>query len=151
MFKPIAASLVLLSTTALGLAAPEQCLRAADMEAEQAIRFQTELMVMSDTCGQETYVHFATRNRDAISAYQHQMIDRFKRDGAPRAEARFDTYVTRLANQISMRAGAQPVTALCHEAADFLATADAMDQEKFRHLAADRAAMNRGEERRCVE
>ena len=151
MFKPIAASLLLLGSTALGLAAPEQCLRAADMEAEQAIRFQTELMVMSDTCGQQTYVHFVTRNHDAIAAYQHQMIDRFRRDGAPRADARFDTYVTRLANQISMRAGAQPVAALCHEAAGFLANADTLDPEQFRHLAADRAATSRREERRCVE
>ncbi len=42
----------------------------ADIEADQAIRYQTELMVLSDTCGGDIYRDFTLRNRDAIIVYQ---------------------------------------------------------------------------------
>lgn len=148
MFRFMAASLMLLSTVADATAATQQCLKPADIEAEQAIRFQTELMVVSDTCGAQTYTRFTRRNRAVLVEYQQQMIERFRRDGSARAEARFDSYLTRLANQISLRAGAQPVAALCRDSASLLATADTLDNEKFRRYIADRAA-NDFDRRRC--
>ena len=91
MIKLATAMALLIGSAAWAAAATPQCLRANDAEAEQAIRFQTELMVVSDTCGAQTYTAFARRNRAALLDYQHQVIERFRRTGASHAEARFDS------------------------------------------------------------
>ena len=54
MFKVLCSAAVLMGSVALATAATPQCFKASDMEAEQAIRFQAELMVVSDTCGAQT-------------------------------------------------------------------------------------------------
>src|SRR5579872_1182908 len=132
MIKHFAGAVMLLGSVVAAAAATPQCLKPSEIEAEQAVRFQAELMVMSDTCGQQTYIRFTRRNRDVLVEYQHEMIERFRRSGTVRAEARFDTYLTRLANEISLRTGARPVASLCREAADFFATADSLGRDEFR-------------------
>jgi uncharacterized protein len=140
MFKLATALALLIGSAAWAAAATPQCLRANDAEAEQAIRFQTELMVVSDTCGAQTYTTFARRNREALRDYQQQVIDRFRRTGASHAEARFDSYLTRLANEVSLRLGAQPVAAVCRDAQSLLAMADTLAGDQFRHYVAEQAA-----------
>ena len=149
MFKIICSAAVLLSSVALAAAAAPQCFKADDMEAEQAIRFQAELMVVSDTCGTQTYTQFARRNRDALVEYQHQVIERFRRSGIAHAEARFDSYLTRLANEVSLRTGAQPVAAVCRDAASLLASADSWGRDDFRHYIAEQVADGKTSLRRC--
>lgn len=140
MIRHIAVAAMVLAAVADGATAAKQCLDAQEIEAEQAIRFQAELMVVSDTCGQPTYVQFTQRNRESIIHYQHEMIEHFRRSGQSRAEARFDTYLTRLANEVSLRTGAQPVSAVCANAASMLATASKLNNSEFRHYIAERAA-----------
>ena len=50
-------------------AAPKECFSNADLEAEEAVRFQARLMVMSDICRDTTYGLFTQRNRDAIDSW----------------------------------------------------------------------------------
>lgn len=147
--KLISATVFLGGTIALATAATPQCLKPSEIEAEQAVRFQAELMVVSDTCGAQTYTHFTRRNHEALKEYQQQVIERFRRNGGAHPEARFDSYLTRLANEVSLRNGAQPVDQVCHNAASFLATADKLERESFRRYVAARAQENSAEFRRC--
>jgi len=149
MFKIMSAALVLFGIVASAAAATQECLRPAEAQAEQAIRFQIELMVVSETCHEPTYPHFLHRNRKALVDYQRGMIERYRRTGAPRPRASLDTYMTQLANQISLRVSAEAVEALCREQADFLATADALDAKKFRRYIAKQAVERDAEHRRC--
>ncbi|HXY99551.1 MAG TPA: hypothetical protein VEI03_06095 [Stellaceae bacterium] len=141
MIKVATAAVLLLGSAAWAAAATPQCLQGAEVEAEQAIRFQTELMVVSDTCGAQTYTAFARRNRDALVDYQQLIIERFRRAGASHAEARFDAYLTQLANEVSLRVGAQPVAAMCRDAEEFLATAETLAGDQFRRYVAEKAAV----------
>jgi hypothetical protein len=150
MLKIASAVLALLCLVAGAMAATQDCLRPAEAEAEQAIRFQTELMVVSETCHEQTYPQFLHRNHKALAEYQKRMIERYRRTGAPRPNASLDTYMTRLANEIALRVSAQPVDALCREQADFLATADALDGKKFRRYIAEQAVERDAERRRCA-
>ncbi len=150
MFKyMIAVSVLLVAAAAAG--ATEQCLRPAEIEADQAIRFQTELMVISDTCRDSTYVRFSRRNRKVLAAYQKQMIEHYRRGGAAKPKARLDSYMTELANEASLRAGATRPDILCRDKADFLATAGSLDGKKFRRLVAEQAAEHGGAKLRCRE
>lgn len=141
MIKVITAAALLLGSAAWAVAATPQCLRGAEVEADQAIRFQTELMVVSDTCGSQSYTAFARRNREALVDYQQLIIERFRRSGASHAEARFDSYLTQLANEVSLRVGAQPVVTMCQNAEGFLATADSLAGDQFRRYVAEKAAI----------
>jgi len=150
MLRYLAALVLVLGSVIDASAASKQCLKPHEAEAERAIRFQAELMVMSDTCGQQTYVEFARRNREVLVAYQHALIEHFRRTGIRRAEASFDTYLTRLANQVSLRNGARPVTSVCSDAAEFLAVAQHLGKEEFRRYIADHVGEDTGSDfRRC--
>jgi uncharacterized protein len=149
MFKIMSAALVLFCVAASATAATQECLRPAEAEAEQAIRFQTELMVVSETCHEQIYPHFLHRNRKALVDYQKRMIERYRRTGAARPTASLDTYMTRLANETAAHVSAEPLEMLCQEQADFLATADTLDGKKFRRYIAKQAMERDGEHRRC--
>lgn len=85
-------------------AAAATCFQSADVEADQAIRYENELMVLSDTCGDDTYREFTLRNRNAIIDYQKQMMNYFHRTGARSPQAALDTFLTRIANEEALRA-----------------------------------------------
>jgi hypothetical protein len=140
MFRFATAAVVLLGSAAWAAAATPQCLRANEVEADQAIRFQTEIMVVSDTCGAQTYTRFARRNRDALVQYQHELVERFRRSGSAHAQERLDSYLTQLANEESLRLGAEPVAEMCRNAQPLLATADTLAGDEFRRYVAQRAA-----------
>src|SRR5215211_4399215 len=80
------------ATPGWGADARAPCYTQSAIEAEQAIRYITEVMVASSACQNATYAEFRLRNRDAIVAYQNAMISHFR--GAPA----FDRWNTALAN-----------------------------------------------------
>ena len=84
-------------------AADRHCYSPTDLEAEQAIVFQTNLMVVSSACRDSVYGEFRARNKDAIIRYQKIMIDHFRREGARNAQSQFDSWNTSLANQIALK------------------------------------------------
>src|SRR5207237_5571023 len=95
-----------------GRAAKADCYTENAIEAEQAIRFLTDVMVVSSTCQDTVYAEFRLRNRDPILAYQKAMIAHFH--GAPA----FDSWNTSLANQAASKRAGQPSTLVCQQAAD---------------------------------
>src|SRR5665213_1851985 len=149
--KTIAAATIasLLSSMAGPAMAASGCFRIGDIEAEQAIRFQTELMVLSDTCGGDTYRDFTVRNRDTIVFYQHALIEHFRRDGARKPEAIFDSYLTQIANETALNSGRELARVVCGRSADFLAQARTLDGDQFRHRAAEMAVENGASYRHC--
>lgn len=106
------------------------CYSPAAIEAEEAIRFITDLMVASTACRDQTYGYFQQRNRDAIVAYQKAMIAHFH--GA----AAFDRWNTALANEASMKQAGMSSTQVCQQAADIMKKAASLDVKSFRAFAA---------------
>jgi hypothetical protein len=151
MLKITSTVLLLLCLGVGATAATPDCLRPAEAEAEQAIRFQTELMVVSETCHEQTYPQFLHRNRRALADYQRRMLERYRRAGAPRPKASLDSYMTRLANETALRVSDEPAEVLCHEQADFLAAAKTLDGKKFRRYITKQAVARDAEHRRCTE
>src|SRR6266481_8680667 len=110
------------------------CYTPSAIEAEQAIRFLTDVMIVSTTCQDTIYAEFRLRNRDPILAYQKAMIAHFH--GAPA----FDRWNTSLANQAASKRAGQPSILVCQQSADLLKQAGALDPPKFRAFAAAQAA-----------
>ena len=126
------------------------CYSGADIEAEQAIRFQTQVMVLSDICRDSTYNSFSQHVRDALTGYQRQMVEHFRRTGRGSGERVLDSFMTRLANEFSLAAGHQSVAELCQGSASLLATANGFaNSTQFRHYIAEQTAPNRKEYVAC--
>jgi hypothetical protein len=151
MKKGIVVAALVLSVGAAQAATPARCFSPSEIEAEQAILFQTELMVLSEACRDNVYVTFLQRNVDQIKSYQKRMIDHFRRTGEKRAESAFDSYVTRLANQSALRNGKIPVGTLCQEAKYLLTAGSGFDSGGFRQYASAKASSNLGYYRVCKE
>jgi hypothetical protein len=151
MKKGIVVAVLALSVGTAQAAAPARCFSPSEIEAEQGILFQTELMVLSESCRDNIYVSFLQRNVEQIKAYQKRMIDHFRRSGEPRAESAFDAYVTRLANQSALRNGRIPVGTLCQEAKYLLTAGEGFDSGAFRQYASAKASSNLGYYRVCKQ
>ena len=115
-------------------AASSACFRRAEATADQALRYTTEVMVMSDTCHNETYDRFAQRNRVELVKFQDLLKQHFRRTGG-NAQSKLDTFMTHLANEAALRTGTQDINQVCSVAVQFLATADALSAETFRQYA----------------
>jgi hypothetical protein len=111
-----------------------RCTAASAVEAEQAIRYLTDLMVASSACRNTIYAEFALRNRVQILRYQKAMISRLHGTGA------FDRWDTSLANQAAQRQAAVPPAQFCQQAAPLLQQAAALDVKGFRAYAVAQAA-----------
>jgi hypothetical protein len=149
VFRIILAAALLVGLTAT-VQAGSQCYRPAEIEAEQAVLFKTELMVLSDTCGAEqSYVSFTTRVRNALVRYQKLLMAFFHRGGNKNGEAAFDRYSTKLANEQALRTGSAPRATVCQDAATLLAKVDTLQEEDFRQIAAQRAAEHSSDYKRC--
>lgn len=107
----------------------------ADREAEQALIFQTNLMVVSSACRDETYAEFRYRNKDAIIAYQREMIAHFRRAGYRNAQSEFDRWNTSLANEIALKQGEMPTAQVCQQAVALEKMASALDSKGFHDYA----------------
>ena len=144
------ATAMLFGVVSAASAAP-QCYRASEIEADQAMRYQAKLMVLSDSCKTDSYSRFVRRNAETISYYQHQLIEHFRRADQRHAEDEFDRFLTRLANQYALGAGEQKLDALCTDAATFLTQAPNLGKEEFRHFVAQQAAEERRSYSVCAD
>jgi hypothetical protein len=147
----LAVAVVGLALVGAAEAAPPPCYTVGDIEADQAIVFQTELMVAAEACRDPAYVQFLHRNKDAVIAYQHRMIDFFRRSGERRAEAAFDSYITRLANQTTIRNSQFSTQVVCDQGVPLLTVAKSLNSRSFRDYAAEKALNNATKYRRCEE
>jgi hypothetical protein len=123
MRKVVLAAALAAASVQGAFAADAQCYSAADIEAEQAILFQTNLMVISSACRDTVYGEFRNRNKDAIIRYQKAMIDHFRRSGSRNAQSDFDRWNTSLANQISLKM----TGAVCQQGAELEKLASTLD------------------------
>src|ERR1700745_3245445 len=99
----LAAALVAGASFTTASAADRNCYSPADIEAEQALLFQTNLMVISSACRDTVYGEFRARNTGAILRYQNAMIDHFRRTGARNPKSAFDSWQTSLANEAARK------------------------------------------------
>ena len=141
MRKIVLAAAILAAASLQGASAADRhCYSAADLEAEQAIRFQTNLMVISSACRDTVYGEFRARNKDAIIRYQQIMIAHFRREGARNAQSEFNSWNTGLANEIALKQGAQPTVVVCQKAADLEKMASNLDAKGLHDYAVAQAA-----------
>jgi len=124
-------------------AAAGQCGAQRSVEAEQAIRYMTDLMVASSACRNTTYAEFALRNRLVIIDYQKAMIGRLH------GKAAFDRWNTSLANQAAMKEAVVPIAQFCQQAEPLMKQASALDTKGFRAFAAAQAAGASGQAAKC--
>ena len=110
------------------------CYSQAAIEAEQAIRFMTDLMVASTACQNTAYAEFRLRNRDAIVGYQKAMIAHFR--GAPA----FDRWNTAIANIAAQKQTTVAPAVFCQQSETMVKQAAALDMKAFRAFAASQAA-----------
>lgn len=131
-------------------AADRHCYSATDLEAEQAIVFQTNLMVISSACRDEVYGQFRARNKDAIIRYQRIMIAHFRREGARNAQSEFDSWNTSLANEIALKQGQEATVVVCQKAADLEKMASTLDPRGLHEYAVAQAASPAETHQRCA-
>jgi hypothetical protein len=151
--RTVAAALALLLCCGGSLAdaaSSSGCFRRSEAVADQALRYTTEVMVMSDTCRNQTYDRFALRNRIELIEFQETMKEHFRRSGR-NAQAKLDAFMTHLANESALRTGTQNIGQVCAVAVQFLATADTLSGEGFRHYAENQVKQHDGEYRYCRE
>lgn len=131
----MAAALAAAASVATASAADRNCFSPTDIEAEQALLFQTSLMVISSACRDTVYGEFRARNKDAILRYQNAMIDHFRRTGARNPKSAFDTWQTSLANDAARKQAVIPTAQFCQESAEMLKLASTFDSKAFRDYA----------------
>jgi hypothetical protein len=131
----MAAALAAVASVATASAADRNCFSPADIEAEQAMLFQTNLMVISSACRDTVYGEFRARNKDAILRYQNAMIDHFRRTGARNAKSAFDAWQTSLANEAARKQAVVPTAQFCQQSAEMLKLASTLDSKGFRDYA----------------
>jgi hypothetical protein len=147
--QPVFVFLGVLSIAASAVHA-EECFTSVDIEADQAILYQTELMVVSDVCRSDAYVSFLTRNTDAIRNFYRQMINHFARGGSSDAVGDLDSYTTRLANQTMLRYGGASTASLCRDKQTFMLTGGSyLDEPTLRQWATAQALANASKYRIC--
>ena len=114
--------------------AKSSCMPASAIEAEQAIRYVTDLMVVSSVCQNTTYAEFRLRNKDAIMRYQRALIAHFH------GTAGFDRWNTALANESAQRQAGLMAPQLCQKSVALLQQASAFDSKGFQAYVAAQAA-----------
>jgi len=122
----------LLSATAGAAAAP--CFLPTEIDADQAIRLRTSLLVVSLECKDPTYTRFLERNGDTLAAYDGLLFERFERDRSPDGLA---NYLTQLESVEKARAERTP--SYCADAFELVALADGMRPDELRSYAAAQA------------
>ncbi len=142
MIKSGFVAVLLLGSVAVANAAT-QCYQSAEIEADQAVRFQAKLMVLSDSCNSTSYNQFTAHNSDVLSSYQKELIGYYRRSDSKRAETVFDQFITRLANQMALSVGQQPLASVCGDSAAFLAMGGTVSKVDFRKYVAEQAVAQR--------
>jgi hypothetical protein len=147
----LAAALLAAASSQSVSAADRQCYSTADVEAEQAILFQTNLMVISSACKDTVYGEFRARNQAAIIQYQKAMIDHFRRSGSRNAQSDFDRWNTSLANEISLKQGTLPMAQVCDQAAETLKLGRTLDAKGLHDYAVAKATSAADSHPRCTK
>ena len=120
-----------------------ECYTPSAIEAEQAIRYLTDVMVASSACQNTSYAEFRLRNKDAIIAYQKAMISHF------RGESAFDRWNTALANIAAQKQATVNLGVFCQQADALMKQAKALDPAAFRAYAASQAAAAAAQYDKC--
>ncbi|WP_155524640.1 hypothetical protein [Oleisolibacter albus] len=112
------------------------CYTPAEFEAEQAIRLHTELMVVGLTCQAmdqkgtpslfAQYKQFTLNHQMQIQEWEKALIGQYKRAGVKNPTKEFDSFRTRLANEMSQRAIALTTPIFCESHAAIVPQALAM-------------------------
>ena len=115
--------------------AKSSCAPASAREAEQALRYLTQLGITTNTCSSMAiYADFRTRNRDVIVGYQKAMIAHLHGNAA------FDKWNTSLANQLAQHQTGVTPAQFCQQSMPMLEQAKTLDAAKFKAYAAAQAA-----------
>ena len=120
-----------------------QCYSQTAIEAEQAIRYITDVMLASTACQNTTYAEFRLRNKDAIIAYQKALISHF------RGESAFDRWNTAIANVAAQKQATVNLGVFCHQAETLMKHAKALDPNAFRAFAASQASAAGAQYTKC--
>ncbi|MGF1606696.1 MAG: hypothetical protein ACFB22_10190 [Rhodothalassiaceae bacterium] len=117
---------VVVAGTVLSAPQPAQaqtCLTEPERQAREIRHLQTQLMVGALQCrgsrdhGQrDNYNAFVTQNKGHLADHAQQLIAGFKRQYGPRHQKHLDAFITKLANDISLRS--QRVGNFCQRIAD---------------------------------
>jgi len=150
-FKRGVATLTALLLSANGALAASSCFQKDALEAWQAVRYMTELMVLSDTCRMHVYDSFIKRNFAALDAYHKDLVAHFREAGDRHPEDTVDRYVTHAANEVSEADGQMSTAELCAQKASYFANAQALAGEKFLQFVADLMAKQKSDFRPCVD
>jgi hypothetical protein len=110
------------------------CMSPSALEADAAIRYVTDLMIVSSVCQDTVYAEFRLRNKDAITGYQRALIAHYH--GA----AGFDRWNTALANQAAQKQSGNQL--ICQQSVALQQQARALDPKGFHAFAAAQAAAN---------
>jgi hypothetical protein len=124
-------------------AKPPACYNRKEHAAEQMVRLHTELMVIGLTCQTvfpehdtfRKYQEFTIKNKPILTDAEGSLIGHFKRTGA--GAARFDTFRTELANEISRRVGVIGSYSYCQQFIPRANNALAMPANDLKTLASD--------------
>src|SRR5215469_9754831 len=138
--KALVMAAAILAATSAAAASAADCYSPGDIEAEQALLFQTNLMVISSACRDTVYGEFRARNKDAIVRYQNAMIDHFRRTGARNPKSAFDAWQTSLANEAARKQAVIPTGQFCQQSAEMLKLASTLDTKTFHDYAIAHAA-----------
>ena len=137
--------LAMMLAGSVSVAQAATCFSGDEIEADQAMRLQAQVMVLSDSCHSDSYGAFRQHIGQVLAAYQQKMIAHFRREGssARSADNAFDRFITSLANKMALTYGKEPVDSLCSRSADFLAKAGHFSRNDFVHYVSQQAAANR--------
>lgn len=150
-FKRGVAALAAFLLTANTAFAASSCFQKDALEAWQAVRYMTELMVLNDTCHMHVYEGFITTNYAALHAYHEELVAHFREAGDRHPEDTVDRYVTHAANEVSEADGQTPTAELCAQKADYFANAQSLAGEKFRQFVSDLMNKRTSDFRPCVD
>lgn len=149
-FKRGVAALAAFLLTANSAFAASSCFQKDALEAWQAVRYMTELMVLNDTCRVHVYESFIKTNFAALDAYHKELVAHFRAAGDRHPEDTVDRYVTHAANEVSEADGQMPTAELCAEKASYFANAQSLAGAKFRQFVADLMAKQKSDFRPCA-
>ncbi|MEA1937623.1 MAG: hypothetical protein U9N14_00830 [Pseudomonadota bacterium] len=140
--KPLCAVLVLFAFVVLSSQAKAAgCYTIDEIEAEQAVRLHSEMMVLGLTCrayfpdAYTRYNSFTVRHAVLLGGYEDRLISHFKRVGAANPIRAFHTRRTEIANEISGMAATMTPIAFCGKFGVRIYEMDSLDERGVRRLA----------------
>lgn len=148
-FKRGVATLAAILLSVNSAFAASSCFHNDALEAWQAVRYMTQLMVLNDTCRMHVYEGFIKRNFAALDGYHRELVDHFRQAGDPHPEDTLDRYVTHAANEVSETEGTETTAEFCQLKASYFTNAEALAGEKFRQFVADLVRTQKSDFRPC--